>query len=410
MNAKTRVAALMFSLAVAAALGGHAASTEYDLPVLPPESRVMADPSTGTELLFLTTDAATDQALYYEQRSWLADGSMILFMSSRKEGGLMGYLTKSGHLVRIVTPSGGLGGATAARKGARLYACRGRDVVELSLRVRGVQGSATPIVSARERLLATLPDDARPVTALTENADGSLVALGVGRDRGRAVESVTTVVTVSTRTGKVNEIARMPARDFAGHVMFSRDDPRLVYYLRAGSFRTVLDARSGKVVFEHRRQEGEYATHHCWWKGPLITFCGGFHLPPTEDGDVKTVDVRTGEVRIVGRGNWWPRAAPSELAACNWWHSAGDEQGRWIAADNWHGDIGLFHAVTTRTYVLTRGHRTYGGGVHPEVGWDRAGRQVVFSSHKLGSVDVCVATIPQEWQDGWESEVSRPER
>jgi hypothetical protein len=406
-----KMAALALVIAPTATMGGHTGSREYGLPVLPPERRSVTDSATGAELLFLTTDPATDQALYYEQRSWLADGSMILFMSSRKEGGLMGYLTKSGHLVRITTPTGGLGGATAAARGTKLYACRGKEIVELSLRLRDGVGSRMPAVTARERVLATLPEDVGgPVTALSESADGAMVALGVGRDRGRSPESSAAVITVSTRTGKMNEIARMPAREFSGHVMFSRDDPSMVYYLRAGSFRTVLDARSGKVVFEHRRQEGEYATHHCWWKGPLITFCGGFHLPPTEDGDVKTLNIRTGEVRIVGRGNWWPRAVPRELAACNWWHSAGDEQGRWIAADNWHGDIGLFHSVTTRTRILTQGHRTYGSGVHPEVGWDRVGRQVVFSSHKLGNVDVCVATVPRAWQDGWESEVSRPER
>jgi hypothetical protein len=49
--------------------------------------------------------------------------------------------------------------------------------------------------------------------------------------------------------------------------------------------------------------------------------------------------------------------------------------------------------------LLTAGHRTYGKGEHPHVGWDRAGRQVVFTSHLLGSPDVCVATVPEAWQD-----------
>src|SRR2546421_1075051 len=91
-----------------------AAETSYPLEVLPPEFRQMTDPQSGAELLFLTTDPADDQNLYYEQRSWLADSSLVLFNSNRKNGGLMGFLTRTRELVRLATPKGGLGGATAA--------------------------------------------------------------------------------------------------------------------------------------------------------------------------------------------------------------------------------------------------------------------------------------------------------
>jgi len=65
---------------------------------------------------------------------------------------------------------------------------------------------------------------------------------------------------------------------------------------------------------------------------------------------------------------------------------------------NWHGDIMLFDGKTSRPHLLTTSHRTYGGGEHPEVGWDRKGERVIFSSHKLGGVTICVATIPTAWQ------------
>jgi hypothetical protein len=57
----------------------------------------------------------------------------------------------------------------------------------------------------------------------------------------------------------------------------------------------------------------------------------------------------------------------------------------------------VFDARTTQLHRLTLGHRTYGGGVHPEPGWDRAGRRVVFNSQMLGGEHVCVATIPATW-------------
>jgi len=59
----------------------------------------------------------------------------------------------------------------------------------------------------------------------------------------------------------------------------------------------------------------------------------------------------------------------------------------------------LFEGKTTRSHLLTAGHRTYGHGEHPHVGFDRASKQVVFTSEMLGNPDICVATIPQDLQD-----------
>ncbi|MCC6489202.1 MAG: hypothetical protein IT364_17005, partial [Candidatus Hydrogenedentes bacterium] len=70
----------------------------------------------------------------------------------------------------------------------------------------------------------------------------------------------------------------------------------------------------------------------------------------------------------------------------------------WVVADNWHGDITVFEAKTTRPHIVTSGHRTYGSGDHPHVGWDRLSKQVIFASHMQGNPDVCVATIPEAWQ------------
>ena len=59
----------------------------------------------------------------------------------------------------------------------------------------------------------------------------------------------------------------------------------------------------------------------------------------------------------------------------------------------------LFEGTTARPRTLTVGHRTYGRGTHPEPGWDREGRRVIFSSHLLSDdVNACVAEIPEAWQ------------
>lgn len=370
----------------------------------------MVDPETGADLLFLSAGAASDTSFYYEQRSWLADSSLIIFSSSRPNGGLMGYIVQTGELVRLTTPTGGLGGPTCAQRRNSVFGMRGLEVVELALRIIAPPAPGQPSrVVATERVIGVIPaDHVSTNTALSENANGRMLAVGTG-GRGASLPAVPgRVTTIDVRSGAVRDVYACPAADFSGHVVCSRDDPNLISFGLAGAWLSVVDVRTGKLVFRHRQVKGEFCTHHCWWRGSLITFCGGFHPQPLEDADVKTLDIRTGEVRIVGRGNWWPGARSIDLARANWWHSAGDENGRWIAADNWHGDIGIFHAATTRTYILTRGHRTYGKGQHPEVGWDRKSEQVLFSSGMLGPVHACVATIPRAWQEAWKGQVSGP--
>ena len=101
---------------------GVAQAERYALEVFPAEHEKRVDEVTGAELTFLTTHPARDRNLYFHEWSWLKDGSMIIFYSDRENGGLMGYLTATGELVRLQTPSGGLTNATCAIDRNSVYA------------------------------------------------------------------------------------------------------------------------------------------------------------------------------------------------------------------------------------------------------------------------------------------------
>lgn len=367
--------------------GGQAA---WQAEILPPEHRIVRDKETGVDLLFITTDPAPDHNLYFHERSFLSDGSMILFTSGRAKGGPMGYLFATGELVRLTGPRGGFGGATCARHGNRIFAVRGRDVIEVSLKIEPSTdpAKAPSRVTCGERLICALPDNMGINTALNENADGTLLSAGINRAGGDVG-----IIAVNIRTGKIKDVCRM--KRFFGHVEFSISNPNLISFAGEPDRIMVVDIRDGKPRSIHHQVPGELVTHECWSVKDQLTFCGGYR-----DGEshVKVINPHTGEVRIIGAGAWWPQGTSAELARLNWWHAAGDPTGRWVAADNWHGHIMIFDATTTQPHLLTVGHRTYGHGEHPEPGWDWKGERVEFNSNMFGNTDVCVATVPKTFQ------------
>ena len=399
----------------------EAVEMSYPLEVMPPESRRMADPKTGAELLFVTTAVTTNMNLYFHEYSWLGDESVILLTSARANGGLLGYVTQTGELIRLKTPRGSLGGATAAARGNAFFAQRGREVVEITLAIQASDAPASRAskVTATERVLCTLPEGS-PTTSLNPSCDGKYLALGLSHfaDAQRGP----TICKIEVKSGKLSEVCRLEAsRGYGSHVQWSRTNPHLISFAGgrgptrdvagAGVATTgpedyanseqrlwVVNIREGVPRNVYRAEEGELVTHESWWVNDQLLFCGGKSPTAAVLSHVKALNPYTGEVRIVGAGAWWPEATPAEAGRLNWWHAAGSADGRWVAGDNWHGDIMLFEGKTTRPHLLTAGHRTYGHGEHPHVGWDRKGEKVVFCSGMLGNPNVCVATIPKAWQ------------
>ncbi len=365
------------------------------LQVLPAEHKVIQDARTGARLTFLTTHPGSDLNFYFHEHSWLADSSMILFTSARfGDSCLMGYLTATGELVRLRTPAGNLSSATAAIDRPSVYGLRSGEIVELALKI---EISRDPVavpskVWGRERVLAKVPAGA--VGALNPNSDGQKLAFGQ-MEKGKPAQ----ILTVDTGSGEIRSVCTLPpGLDFAYHVQWSHTNPFLLSFAAMRPRLNVVDIRDGKILHPYLEWDQELVTHEHWWGEDQLVFCGGVHPKPTEDAHVKVVHIRTGQVRILGAGSWWAGATPEGISKWNHWHCSGSDDGRWVASDNWHGDITLFEGRTTRPRLLTQGHRTYGKGDHPHVGWDRRGEQVIFASHLLGDPNVCVATIPEAMQ------------
>ena len=381
----------------------------YTLDVFPSEQKVMKDPHSGAVLRFITTDKSPDYNVYFIQQSWTADSSVLLFYSNRGNGGAMGCILATGELFRLTDSDGqGVSSMTAARFRNSVFCYGNGKLYELGLEINLSENpqEKPSTVYCHERIICELPEVTN-IIPLSESCDGKYLSVG------GSIASLggPGIMIVDVSTGKKQIVYKVPAwMHFSSHVQWSWNNPSLLSFAAGSKDENrlvnriwLLDIRGGSPWCPYQQLKGELVTHESWWvcnahNDDQMLFCGGLHPRPTEDSHIKILNIRTGDIRIIGPGSWWPDAVPAKISKENWWHASGSKNGLWVAGDNWHGDIMLFDAKTTRPYLLTSGHRTYGGGAHPHVGWDRQSRQVVFTSNKFGNPDVCIATIPDLWQ------------
>ena len=373
----------------------------WNADILPPEQRIETDAESGARVIFITTDKSNDTNLYFHDRSWLLENQIMLFMSDRSgRNELYAYVANTGHLARLNRKMDAPAyGAVASRNGDRIYVIRDNTVLEWRVQL---SGENTPVLEIAERKICDFPAGSAPFGSLNENSDGTLLSVGYMKD------DQPHIAVVNIRE-QLMETILQPDQRMIQHIQFSRERPDLLSFaVGYGSDTAPLDTSApahARIWFLNihikmavpafYQKPGELVTHECWWVNDQMTFIGG-HLPG--EAHVKVLDLKTNEIKIIGAGAWWEGASDRALAQVNWWHASGSPDGKWVAADNWHGTISIFNAKTTQKKILTAGHRVYGGGAHPHVGWDLNGKSVVFGSNKNGNPDVCIAFIPENWQ------------
>jgi hypothetical protein len=404
---------VLFSSFILLVLFSSQASSQqnWDCEVFQAERETIIDPTSGARLVFVTRSPAEDTNLYFHQRSWLPDGSVLVFRTNR--GGkqeLFGYIEATGELFRLQRPGLALtGDTTAGRFSNSVFVLHDKQAFEWSIKVAGgTTGSPAPShVTVSERPLGKLPADSDQVSGLTENSDGTALVFGFSSTGPMKFR----IVSLDKRSGNSTQIAALDVA--ATHVQASWERPDLVMYASGGRVADrAKDVKPGEISARiwladkshsdpwplYQQEEGELVTHECWWVGDQVTFCSGQLLKDGgEEAHVKVIDVQTGITRIIGAGAWWPNGHDYEISKRNWWHSSGAPSGKFVAGDNWHGDIGIFSGKTSRTRILTENHRTYGKGAHPHVGWNPLGTSVVFTSNRNGNPDVCIGYLPEEW-------------
>ncbi|MBQ4380338.1 MAG: hypothetical protein II806_03555, partial [Bacteroidaceae bacterium] len=90
----------------------------------PSERKVINDPRTGVELVFLTSKSGTgDSKIYQTHNQWTSDGKWVVFRSDRVPGEAMAVNEETGDIVQV-TEGGFSGMLCVARKSMNLYHMR----------------------------------------------------------------------------------------------------------------------------------------------------------------------------------------------------------------------------------------------------------------------------------------------
>jgi len=400
----------IFLIGAMALFPALAFSESWECEVLPPEREILTDPLSGAPMVFITTAPSSDNNLYFHQRSFLPNGSMVFFTSNRSgHQEVYAYLDSTGELVRLQRAGDATyPRVTAGRYENALYVVRDQNVCEWRFEITPPkQDGGRSTVKINERVIAQLPDKNSDPSGINDNSDGRALIVGV-RFRDRVFNRI---FHIDKQFGAIKEIAHTDY--MTTHIQASWDKPDLVMWASEYSDRAkkipegkihsrmmMADLSDREPWPVYPQVEGELVTHETFWVDNQITFCSGTQSDGhAEEAHVKVLNLDTGVSRIIGAGAWWPGGSPQEVSKLNWWHQSGAPSGRWVAGDNWHGDIALFSARTARKRLLTREHRTYGQGAHPHVGWNPDGTKVIFDSNTRGSSDVVICTIPKEWQE-----------
>lgn len=89
----------------------------------PSERKVVKDPVTGIDLVFLTSKPAGDSKIYQTHNQWTSDGKWLIFKSRRVDGEAMAVNEKTGVIVQV-TEGGYSGMLNIARNSMKLYFIR----------------------------------------------------------------------------------------------------------------------------------------------------------------------------------------------------------------------------------------------------------------------------------------------
>ena len=379
---------------------------EWNAEIYPAEHEIVTDTTSGEKLIYITTDSSKDNNLYFDYNCWFKDMSAMFFTSDRNGNiELFAYVPKTSELICISPKNQNKYWlATVDFETHDVYVRDTAFIYSWNIEIRfNSDSSKVQNVKVKEKLIAQSPEGVKYSSGLSQSADRKFLSTLITSNNDPQHKEI---LSVNILSGKFEKLMSFRTDTAITHVQFNKYNPNLLRYSRdvprnIGIHRMwIVDIRNpGQSRKIHFQEPLESVTHEDWWVNDQLTFCSGYR---ENQYHVKVINIHDQEARILGAGSWWEEATPKELAEYNWWHASGSRDGKWVAADNWHGHIAIIDGKTSHLRLLTKNHRIYGEGDHPHVGWAPDSKSVEFTSNSKGNSDVCIAYLPLEkWENSF---------
>ena len=403
----------------------------------PSERKVVIDPKTGVELVFLTSQSGMgDTKIYQTHNQWTSDGQWVIFRSNRVQGEAMAVNEVTGDIVQV-TEGGYMGMLCVARNSMHLYYMRpvqkgkkkekDMEVVEVNLEKLFADSEGNTLKKKKhyERICGVIPAEmgARGDMALDGSEAFAYFRLGKQyagqfpikeeisgtfgpRNMGAGPSGIGKI---DLATGEVSHVVSVHFQ--VGHIQGNPWHPGEVIFCwetggKAPQRTWMVNADGTNLRPIYRETEYDWVTHEAVISEDELAFAIIGHRKITEDEQpadytkdwgpagtkayatgLAVVNMRTRELTLEG-----------QVDGDNFWHVAGSHDGHWVAGDTFARELWLIDRHTKERILLSAGHKTTARDhVHPTFKPD--GTAIEIQSAMLSedgrSMNICVVKMPQ---------------
>ena len=413
----------------------------------PSERRVVKDPLTGTELVFLTRSQAGDSKIYQTHNQWTADGEWLIFRSDRVPGEALAVNESSGEMVQV-TEGGYVGMLNVSRRSMQLYFVRpnkqekgAMDVMVVDLEALFRDSASGRLKKAKhyQRLCATVPAAYGAHGDMALDAEEDWLWFRVGRPMAAAnlPKDMTPAEAFGPRkmgagpgglagihleSGALKYVTSVPFQ--VGHV---QTNPwvagQIIFCWETGGKapqRTwVVNADGSGLRPLYPESEYEWVTHEAVISPDEVAFAimGHRSIPGVGEAVEGTGVQGANPGQEAAWGPSGTREKPTGLGIVNlntremhiagqipfgsgFWHVAGSADKRFLAGDDFARNIYLIDRRNNEMLLLSAGHKTSAAD-HPHPTFSPDGSRIQIQSAMLSedgrSMDICIVPVPEEW-------------
>ena len=430
----TMAAAIAFTLALTAQIGTR----------FPSERKVIKDPKTGVELVFLTSKSGTgDSKIYQTHNQWTSDGKWVVFRSNRVRGEAMAVNEETGDIVQV-TGGGFTGMLCVARHSMNLYIMRqakdkngeraGMEVVEINLEKLFADSEAGKLKKkdAYERLCGVIPKEMCSEGDMALDGSEQSVYFRLDKEYARKMPIAEPIAPnfgprnmgagpggigkMDLKTGKSEPVVAVHFK--VGHIQGNPWHPGEVIFCwetggKAPTRAWICNADGTELRPIYRETENDWVTHEAVISEDEVVLAIIGHRPINK-GEQKKID---GLESFATSNDWGPSGTKEyatgiavvnlrtreltlegQVPGDNFWHVAGSQDGHWVAGDDFARELWVIDRHTGERTLLSAGHKTTARDhVHPTFKPD--GTEIEIQSAMLSedgrSMNICIVRMPQ---------------